>query len=160
MDVALAVCRILDGEAENRASGEESRAMTSEGGMQERVAGKLPEAEAVYLIGRLVEEQVVTLDNVYERFEGRDPSSLTTAEHAEAAAAVTASLMAVSMAVNHITGQVDYFGPALINAISTALYQYVQKVLLLLPSLRLRSMEVSFTASAPPAATLTLRLEP
>ncbi|MBI4498430.1 MAG: hypothetical protein HY689_11080 [Chloroflexi bacterium] len=121
---------------------------------------KLPEAEAVYLIQRLVEEQIVTLDNLYERLEGRDPATLTVQERTQATAAVTASLMAVSLAVNHVSGQVDYFGPSLINTISNALYQYVQKVLLLLPALRLRGMEVSFTASAPPAASLTLSLEP
>lgn len=134
--------------------------MNDGGRVQEHVAGKLPEAEAVYLIQRLVEEQVVTLDNLYERLEGRDPASLSVAERSQATAAVTASFMAVSLAINHVSAQVDYFGPTLINAISTALYQYVQKVLLLLPSLRLRGMEVSFTASAPPAATLRLMLEP
>ena len=133
--------------------------MTNEGNIREQANGKLPEAEAVYLIQRLVEEQVVTLDNLCDRFEGREPATLTTAERMEATAAVTASLMAVSLAVNHVSAQVDYFGPALINTISTALYQYVQKVLVLLPALRLRGMEVSFTASAPPAATLTLSLE-
>lgn len=129
-----------------------------DGGTREQAAGKLPEAEAVYLIQRLVEEQVVTLDNLYERLDGRSADDLTRSERLNATATVAGSMMAVSLAVNHVSAQVDCVGPSITNAISTALYQYVQKVLMLLPSLDVKGFDVSFTASAPPAATLRLTL--
>ena len=49
-----------------------------------QVKGKLPEDEAVFLIQKLVEEQVITLDNMYERFEGREPATLSAIERTQA----------------------------------------------------------------------------
>lgn len=117
----------------------------------------LRDDEAVRLVGRLLEEQVVVLDNAIERVNGKGGDA---AARAAATAAATASMMSISLALNHVLSRVNELSPQLLTVINNGLFQYVQKLLLLLPDLNTQGLHVSLTTSMPPAATLTLNIQP
>lgn len=117
----------------------------------------LRDDEAVRLVGRLLEEQVVVLDNVLERLAGKTGD---TAARTSAAAAATASIMSVSLSLNHVLARVDSVSPQLLTVVNNGLFQYVQKLLVLLPDLNTQGLSVTLTTSMPPAATLSLTIQP
>src|SRR5207253_2258610 len=66
----------------------------------------LADAEAVRLVARLIEEQVVVLDTTMAQLEARG-TEVDRIARASATAAVAASLMSVSLAVNHVVSRMD-----------------------------------------------------
>jgi hypothetical protein len=119
----------------------------------------LTDENAIRLVGRLLEEQVVVLDNAQARIEAKG-AALDDATRASATAAATASMMSVSLAVNHVVERVESISPQLLNVINNGIYQYVQKLMVLLPYLNAQQLTVTLTTSMPPAATLSLTIRP
>ncbi|MCX6024273.1 MAG: hypothetical protein NTZ05_21600 [Chloroflexi bacterium] len=120
----------------------------------------LGDNDAVRLVARLIEEQVVTLDNALERLQGKAPTTAEPVERATAGAAATASMMSLSLAINHVLSRIDALTPQLLNVINNGLYQYVQKLLQLLPYINAQGISVTLTTSIPPVATLALSIQP
>ena len=117
----------------------------------------LAEDSAVRLAARLIEEQVVALDNALERLAGNKGDA---ASRSAATAAATASMMSISLALNHVLSRIDSITPQLLTVINNGLYQYIQKLLLILPDVNAQGLTVTLTTSIPPAATLSLSIQP
>lgn len=117
----------------------------------------LADDSAVRLAGRLIEEQVVVLDNTLERLASNKGNA---AARAAATAAAAASMMSVSLALNHVLSRVDSLTPQLLTVINNGLFQYIQKLLMILPDVNAQGLTVTLTTSMPPAATLTLNIQP